>query len=320
MARIDETQEAVRFDNFDYRILTMLKENSRLSCQQIAKVVKLKRDSVAYRIKRLESLGVIDKYTLDCDAKIFGYSKFYVLFQLLQEQTELSDSFYAYLKEHQSVTKLVTFNDKWDLVAIIMVKGIEELDQLITNVHNNFGEIVGDQEILQHVRPLYGKPNATKIPKLDAIDIKILNMLFRNSRRKLVSIGREIGLSSDAVVYRIKKYSSFVNFTIDINVSKLGFHWYTFLLQMNIFNIKDESRLIEFMSQKRFLSATKTLGKWNVVINLLANDMKEFHLLSRQFRGFFSNTVRDFDALMAYQELKNDLLIPNLIYNEKTIG
>jgi len=59
--------------NLDEKILNILIENSRLSCRQIAKQLKVSVATVASRIKKLENEKIIRKYTALLDYERLGY-------------------------------------------------------------------------------------------------------------------------------------------------------------------------------------------------------------------------------------------------------
>ncbi|OAA91555.1 Lrp/AsnC family transcriptional regulator [Clostridium ljungdahlii] len=52
-------------DQTDIKILTLLKENSRLQWREIGELVHLTGQAVANRIKKMEKAGIIEKYTIN---------------------------------------------------------------------------------------------------------------------------------------------------------------------------------------------------------------------------------------------------------------
>ncbi len=52
-------------DEYDLKILNILRENARTSLSEIAKMVGLSRQTVKSRIEKLEKEGVIRKYTIE---------------------------------------------------------------------------------------------------------------------------------------------------------------------------------------------------------------------------------------------------------------
>lgn len=63
----------MKIDDMDKNILEELKGNSRLSMNQLGKKVHLSSPSVTERVKRMESIGIIKKYTLEVDYEKLGF-------------------------------------------------------------------------------------------------------------------------------------------------------------------------------------------------------------------------------------------------------
>ena len=50
-------------DHIDHKIITALTDNARISITELSSIVNLSRNAVSYRIKKLETIGVIKGYT-----------------------------------------------------------------------------------------------------------------------------------------------------------------------------------------------------------------------------------------------------------------
>lgn len=61
-------------DKTDYKLIELLKENSKASYAEISKKVSLSPSSVRERINKLEDLGVIKGYSLEIDQAMLGNS------------------------------------------------------------------------------------------------------------------------------------------------------------------------------------------------------------------------------------------------------
>ena len=66
-------QKTERLDEKDLKILKLLAKNSRLSLREIAKHSGLSASTVLNRIRKLESSGIIKRYTIEIDYEKLGY-------------------------------------------------------------------------------------------------------------------------------------------------------------------------------------------------------------------------------------------------------
>ncbi|OLF90817.1 HTH-type transcriptional regulator LrpC [Bacillus paralicheniformis] len=62
----------MKIDDLDFKIIAELKKDSRLSMRELGRKISLSAPSVTERVRRLESFGVIKKYTLDIDYQKVG--------------------------------------------------------------------------------------------------------------------------------------------------------------------------------------------------------------------------------------------------------
>src|SRR5512137_1966630 len=89
MPQIDEeSSKPEKIDKKDLAILEILNQNSRETCQKIAKKVALSNDAVGYRIKRMEKLGIIDRYFLDLHYPYMKHNEYFVFMGLLEDNTK----------------------------------------------------------------------------------------------------------------------------------------------------------------------------------------------------------------------------------------
>jgi Lrp/AsnC family leucine-responsive transcriptional regulator len=83
----------MKIDAIDMRIINELSENSRLSMSELGRRINLSSPSVTERVRRMESLGVIKKYTLEVD-----YEKLGLPVQCIIEATVKNGDYNAFKK------------------------------------------------------------------------------------------------------------------------------------------------------------------------------------------------------------------------------
>lgn len=60
-------------DDFDYRILKILSENSRLSYAEIGRKISLSQSATKERVQNLVENGIIKHFTVEVDYEKLGY-------------------------------------------------------------------------------------------------------------------------------------------------------------------------------------------------------------------------------------------------------
>lgn len=82
-------------DETDKKIINELKKNSRISMTELGKKVFLTGQAVKNRIERLQDLGVVERYTVNVNCPVFGYTV-HGLF-ILHPETEKEEEFYRFV-------------------------------------------------------------------------------------------------------------------------------------------------------------------------------------------------------------------------------
>jgi DNA-binding Lrp family transcriptional regulator len=129
-------------DQKDEQIIDILKENSKLSSQQISKRTSIPITTVHNRIKKLEKEGVIKNYTVVLDNKKIGklvsaYILITVDYKLLKDIKKTQHDLIVKLKNHPAVEEAATVTGGTDQLIKLRVKDITELNDVITRFVRN---------------------------------------------------------------------------------------------------------------------------------------------------------------------------------------
>ena len=140
-------------DEKDEKILKLLRENSKLTAQQISKKVLMPITTVHNRIKKLEKEGIIKKYTLEVDNKKIGraiaaYVQIIVDYKLLKEKKMSQHDLAKKLKQHEFVEEVAMITGGTDIIIKVRVKNIDELDNFVTKYLRNIEGIEKTQTMV----------------------------------------------------------------------------------------------------------------------------------------------------------------------------
>lgn len=82
-------------DDTDRKIINELKKNSRISMTELGKKVFMTGQAAKNRLERLQDLGVVERYTVNVNCPVFGYTV-HGLFTLRLEKDRAAD-FYRFV-------------------------------------------------------------------------------------------------------------------------------------------------------------------------------------------------------------------------------
>ncbi|MEM4637756.1 MAG: Lrp/AsnC family transcriptional regulator [Candidatus Woesearchaeota archaeon] len=123
-------------DEKDYKIIEILKDHADFTTRQIAKKTLLPITTVHNRIKKLRSLGVIKKYTVELDNYVIGknfmaYILISVDIKLLKEKRKTQYDLINDLKKFYFIERADVVTGGTDIVAIMRVRDVEEFDKCL---------------------------------------------------------------------------------------------------------------------------------------------------------------------------------------------
>jgi len=128
-------------DEKDLKILEILRKNSRTPYSKIAKIVGISDVAVTKRIRKLEQLGLIRKYTVIVDPKKLGYNA--VSMTGIDVEPENIFHVLSYLKEKNYVKYLALASGDHVVVATIWGRNGNELAQ----IHKEIAQLPGVKRV-----------------------------------------------------------------------------------------------------------------------------------------------------------------------------
>ena len=124
-------------DKKDLAILEILKHNSNLSTQKIAKKTNIPITTVHNRIKKLERAGIIKEYSIALDNKKIGkaiaaYVLITVDYKLLQQLKISQYDLTRKLKSNSAVEEAAMITGASDIIIKVRVKDMDKLNEFVT--------------------------------------------------------------------------------------------------------------------------------------------------------------------------------------------
>ncbi len=318
-------------DLYDKKIAKLLIENCRYNLSDIAKAVNLSKDTVKYRIKRLENENLISNYSVLFNPRKFGYTVNHLLLKLKSIDLQKEKAILEKIINHKNVTFVSSQSGTYDLQIIFHIKTVFEKDRITTEFLNLFKNKVRDYKIVEHINDynfsfLFDdvdidisiknksdtsfsvqlnkvKDAAYKIPKeiaqFDETDKKIMKQLIINPQDKLTNIGNKIGMTSEGVKKRIRNIiekEGILKFSLYPNHEKLGLFNYMLMFKIESLPTEVENKLKQFLIKNNFIVyAANMQGAYNLFVYILAKNPSEFNQRSKMLRNIIDDYIIDYD-------------------------
>ncbi len=278
----------------------MLKDG-RKDFGDIAKECGVSRKTIWKHYNRLEKTGIIVGSTIRLNHRSYGYSEIVDMFvttESPQVEQKMSE-----VKRNSRFHHFINYLPKNKWIVKLKLRNLSELDQIKERVRQAMSALDIKTEVWTDLKNIpenlsFGLPNEKKAidettyavttestfkpQKIDEIDMQITEKLLENGRASFRKIAQEIGTSTDTVSrrYRRLKKNGALTVTIQVNLSKLGYH------AMFDIRIAYSSRTNSFEMLKNLVSIpdlvslVKTSGDYDIHAIAFVRNLK--HLLSIQ--------------------------------------
>ena len=306
-------------DAYDKKILFELDINARTSASKIAKKLKLPKETVNYRIKRLEKDGWINRLYTIFNASLFGYSYYRVFLKFNKLTASTETEIIDYITSDPTCANLRVLEGQYDLVFLTIQKNPGELKAFLQCFFNNYGKYVQEKNVLMMMKTyklnqkflLEGRTIKktfnhveTKDYSLDKIDLGIMKAISTNARIKLSEIANNLKLDSRLIEYHIKRMERtgiIVAYVTDLNLVKLNRE----LIKVDI-ALKDPAlipRIVDFFDKTNTcVFAHELLGKYDLSFEIYVENDEMLRGILEKFKEQFLENYVYYDVSHVYKE------------------
>lgn len=307
-------------DAKDLAVLAALDRNSRATYSQIARQVKLSKQSVDYRIASLVRRGVLNACMPMIDYEALGYVFYRAYLQFTGLTPEEEEKILQNIYEVPRVRRISTLDGKWDCSVTFISKepyGVREsLDVILgrygSKIKNKMVVISTycerfthkflnpDFEVIQ--LPSGGKNSF----ELDELDRGILDELLKNARVPLIEMAAKLNTSYKVISYRLKRLEKVLirAYCTELNYSKLGMARYRVFVELQNTKERLEEMLRFLRSHPNVFSFSRTIGETDLEFDCLTRDASEFHSTLSEYKAKFSDVIREYSICITTNNLK----------------
>ncbi|TKJ17943.1 hypothetical protein CEE44_03780 [Candidatus Woesearchaeota archaeon B3_Woes] len=155
---------------------------------------------------------------------------------------------------------------------------------------------------------------------VDDVDMQLLNELAEDARKNSVDIGRKLDLTPKTIINRIRNLQQrkiIRKFKPLLNLRDVGY--YSTLLTIKYHNISSEleDELIDYLKiHPHVVGVVKTLGEWDLEIEIEANNERELRKIEMKIRQEFALLIQQIEGIPLYQAYKKNFF-PRFLIEDK---
>jgi len=313
----------MELDIKDRKILSIIDLEARTPASEIGDRIGLSKETVIYRMKRLEERGIVKRYTTLVDIGRLGYTGYAVFARLERIDEKKKGEILAYLESLPELYWIALVGGRFDIVFALMCRSAFRFNQLYYQILDRFGEQMSDTaismrtELRQNGRgyllnekkeksriPYFGKEPA--LEQLDDLDSRILSLLSNQARISVTEASDKLDIPASTVSLRIRgmeKRGMIQGYSAYIRSQTFGMQSYRLLLNLQKMDEKARRGLFAYAEENpKMILAIETVGEWNFEITLEVGSHEELQQEISKLRDRFSDNIRKLEFIIMFED------------------
>ncbi len=136
--KIEKNLKSSSLDETDFKIINLLKQNSRVPLLEISEKLKLSAQTVRTRMKELEKNDIIQGFRIRLDYKMLGFHHFHCFLNLSNIDKNKEAEIIGYISSLASVIHIIKGTGRYDLEFESLLKSPFELFDILKDIKNKF--------------------------------------------------------------------------------------------------------------------------------------------------------------------------------------
>jgi DNA-binding Lrp family transcriptional regulator len=324
------TNHLATVDKKDKQILEILAQNCRIAHTTLGAALGVSKDTIEYRIQRLEREELLKQFVLFIDARKLGFTRYHLLLSLEAPIGDLAAVCQKF-STHPYVMWVNTFVGRFDVQIIVDARNSFHLNEIRSELFAGSSHKIRDYRILTHLADLeftqlnpildlktdferkadhsfsdvlttrrFPVAAEFKTHPLAKGDAAILNALANDPRMSISEISQAAGL--DRVTTRrhilsLIKNGIILNFGGIPNLARLGFVTYYLLVRV----AQDTPSKIltrPFARLRNIFYAGRMIGDYDMILYLNARTPEELHQSIALFKNELRSHIIHYDLLV----------------------
>ena len=297
-----------QLDRLDKRVLHELDQNARQSLSKIAKRLRLGSDLVEYRLQKLQSSGMVNRFSPLIDPRALGLTIFKTYISHRMKRKTLC-RFLEVIRKHPNTYWLAEGYGAWDILFSFGASNVDEFQEAQDKVLAEFGSHIIDMEVFTLVKVirfpkhyLLGKgrsqiawSSAPHKRVLDETERLILQALSEDCRMPAAEIARQIGSTQAVVSYRIEKLENegtILGYRTQIDYAVFGMMVFKVFLELRIYGPKIREEIAGYCRNEPHITCfIQQIGRSQLEFEVEVSDYYHFREIIEKFRDKFGQNL-----------------------------
>lgn len=314
----------IEIDEIDKRILFELEKNARVPHVKLAKIIRKSKDTVRYRIQRLESGGVILGYKTWIDPAKLGY-RVAGIYMKVMNLPEKKKKLIEEIKKDKRTYWIGIGEGAWNIGVSYFIHSNKELVELKNNLFSRYKDLIIESTFTSlvnvsiHEKTFFVKQTAPLLTfteevghyDLDAMSKKILRELYHHATINIATLAEKYSTTVDIVRNRMKKLEEskiIIRYSAIINYQKIGYEFYKAFIYLKSFLKEEIEVMLRYAEQSdTIINVVQQISPWDFEFVLFAQSFQEYNTVIGKFTERFAHVVKKVETAV----MSEDILFPS---------
>src|SRR3989338_5857035 len=284
------SEEIVKIDKLDRRILFLLQKDARISFSQIGKNLHLSKQAIKNRVERLERLEIIND-----------------------------------ILKLPKLLWLAELHGIWDIAAIFLTNKLTEAEENIDYIKRKYSTEIKKHAFsisTTHSRYTYGFLTGSKDGygismgrelrgvELNPTERKVLSILAQHGRIPVTSLAAKLKKPSSTVrniIARLKQKKVLLGFSTLIDLKKIGFIHHKVYFEFRNAKNQDIKKLITYFKlHPNIVFMNKSLGPADLECEIVTKTLSEFKKILSDIKHEHINFIEDAQSYIVIEEYQTN--------------
>ncbi|HYD03541.1 MAG TPA: AsnC family transcriptional regulator [Alphaproteobacteria bacterium] len=307
-------------DKIEEKIIYELSINSRQSFSQIARKIKISKNTLQYRIKNLEKTSIV-KYTLFVDWSRMGLQYTRIGLQLSNNTSVEHNKAIKFLESQENIKWLASVQGKMHIIFVYLSRDISELVQFTEDLKKNLGNNIENIH-LSNLQKLHISNNNFLFNKIisppieisysniqsntNNIEDKIISELSKNAGMTILDISRKVHLTTKTVLEKIRRLTKnkiILGYSTSLSIHKYGYSQYHIFWKAYNLDEQKIKKFISYLNSQPYTSyVVESIGGLsNIESGIIVKTQREMYEIGHEIKEKFNELIKDFDPMIIHE-------------------
>lgn len=321
-------------DSVDRHILYELDHDSRQSIADLSRKLKLGRDRIVYRIKKLQDNAILRKCSTMINPYKFGFTMYKTYLQFERNRPRI-ESFRNYLKKHPRIYWFADLEGRWDLLFAVYAKTPVEFSHIQDEILSEFSDILVGFNTSTVIEMCMSRKNyllskgsdyfklggTPDNPKIDDLDFGLLKILSKDARISNSELAEMLDSTPTVIKYRIdrlKESGVIAGYRTEIDLPKIGMSFFKTQIFHQSFKQHAEEEFVEYCNAHQNITyVIRQIGDCKLELELEVNNFEHYSEIIKELRQRFPKFIGRVETLMIRKERFNWMPLEHVMQLEK---